>query len=107
VESRIGIGRQIRTDAISSVYHPYIIRISLAYHSRHDRVKRCIERRADSGATQRPPMVDEQIPDDLGRMRSTAYEAACYSQVPILSNYQNAKGHALNAAFEVPTRTLI
>lgn len=38
--------------------------------SRHDSVKRAIERLADSGVIVQPPMVDEQIADKLGRPRS-------------------------------------
>lgn len=40
--------------------------------SRHDNVKRTIERLAMIGAIVQPPTEDEQIPDDLGRMRTTA-----------------------------------
>lgn len=40
--------------------------------SRHDSVKRTIERLAQTGAIVQPPSVDEQTPDDFGRMRTTA-----------------------------------
>lgn len=40
--------------------------------SRHDNVKRTIERLAAAGAIVQPPTEDEQIPDDLGRVRTTA-----------------------------------
>jgi phage regulator Rha-like protein len=37
--------------------------------SRHDSVKRTVERLAEKGAIVQPPLVDEQWPDDLGRYR--------------------------------------
>lgn len=40
--------------------------------SRHDSVKRTIERLAETGIIVRPPMVDEQSFDDIGRPRFTA-----------------------------------
>lgn len=43
--------------------------------SRHDSVKRTIERLAESGAIVRPPLVDEQTHDELGRPRSVSVYA--------------------------------
>ena len=37
--------------------------------SRHDSVKRAIERLADRGVIVQPPSVDEQSPDSIGRLR--------------------------------------
>lgn len=37
--------------------------------SRHDSVKRAIERLADRGVIVQPPAVDEQSPDSIGRLR--------------------------------------
>ena len=47
------------------------LEISELTGSRHDSVKRTVERLADSGAIVQPPMVDEQSTDSMGRPRST------------------------------------
>lgn len=40
--------------------------------SRHDSVKRTIERLVKGGVIVQPPTVDEQSADDFGRVRSTS-----------------------------------